>query len=100
MIRMNRRNFLFTSAAGAASFAAVQTNAFAAANDKPLRVGLVGCGWYGKTDLFHLIQVAPVDVVVLCDVDRKMRKAAADLVAQRQPSKKKPPLYGDYQKLL
>ena len=55
-----------------------------------MRVGLIGCGWYGKTDLFHLIQVAPVEVVGLCDVDKQTASAASELVAARQPSKKKP----------
>jgi hypothetical protein len=38
---------------------------FAAQEEKPLRVALIGCGWYGKMDPFHLIQVAPVEVVGL-----------------------------------
>jgi predicted dehydrogenase len=97
---MFRREFLTTGIAGAATFAALQSRAFAEEGDKPLRVGLIGCGWYGKTDLFHLIQVAPVEVVGLCDVDSKMLEEAADLVSQRQPSKKKPPTYSDYEKLL
>src|SRR3954469_25926959 len=63
---MFRREFLKTGVAGAATFAALQSRAFAEAGDKRLRVGLIGCGWYGKTDLFHLMQVAPVDVVGLC----------------------------------
>ena len=54
------------------------------------RVGLIGSGWYGKADLLRMIQVAPVDVVSLCDVDRRMVDAAADLVATRQASKKRP----------
>jgi len=37
--------------------------------DQKKRVGLIGTGWYGKCDLFRLIQVAPVEVVALCDVD-------------------------------
>lgn len=96
---MNRRDFLHT-AAFASAVAAIQPRAFAAAGDKPLRVATIGCGWYGKTDLFHLIQVAPVEVVGLCDVDANMAADAAELVSQRQPSKKKPPVYGDYRKLL
>lgn len=96
---MDRRRFL-QSTAIAASLAAIQPHAFAAAGDKPLRVATIGCGWYGKTDLFHLMQVAPVEVVGLCDVDAKMAEGAAELVAQRQPSKKMPPIYGDYRKLL
>jgi predicted dehydrogenase len=97
---MFRREFLTTGIAGAATFAVLQSRAFAAEGDKPLRVALIGCGWYGKTDLLHLIQVAAAEVVGLCDVDSKMLANAAELVSQRQPSKKKPPTYADYEKLL
>src|SRR5688572_14993513 len=97
---MNRRKFLKASATGAFAIAAAKKGLFAAEQDKPLRVGLIGSGWYGKTDLFHLIQVAPVEVVGLCDVDTKMREDAAGLVAMRQASKKRPPTYGDYRELL
>src|SRR6476659_10552658 len=97
---MCRREFLKAGVAGAATFAALQSRAFAEAGDKPLRVALIGCGWYGKTDLFHLIQVAPVEVVGLCDVDSKMAGTAAELVSSRQLSRRKPPVFGDYRKLL
>lgn len=68
--------------------------------DKTLRVGLIGTGWYGKSDLFRLIQVAPVEVVALCDVDKNMLNEAGKMVSQRQKSKKVPRLYGDYRKML
>ena len=96
---MQRREFLRTGA-GAASLAVLQARAFAGGSEHPLRVGLIGCGWYGKTDLLHLIQVAPVDVVGLCDVDSRMLAEAAELVSLRQRSKKRPKTYGDYRKLL
>lgn len=67
---------------------------------KNLRVGLIGSGWYGKSDLFRLIQVAPVEVVALCDVDKNMVNGAAAIVKQRQKSGKTPKLYNDYRKLL
>src|SRR6185503_12635789 len=51
-------------------------------------------------DLFRLIQVAPVEVVSLCDVDRNMLAQAADRVAERQASKKKPRTYSDYREML
>ncbi len=92
---MNRRQFLGTGAAGLAL-----SQAAAFADSKPLRVGLIGCGWYGKVDLLRLIQVAPVDVVSLCDVDKKMLAEAADIVAGRQQSKKKPRTYADYRDML
>jgi predicted dehydrogenase len=41
-----------------------------------------------------------VDVVSLCDVDKKMLAEAADLVSERQVSKKKPRTYGDYRDML
>src|SRR3989454_528052 len=69
-------------------------------SDRKPRVGLIGCGWYGKCDLFRLIQVAPVEVVSLCDVDKQMLAEAAELVAQRQASKKKPRTYDDYRVML
>ncbi len=97
---MTRRNFLKQSGIGVVGILAAKSTVFAVEEQKPLRVGLIGCGWYGKTDLFHLIQVAPVEVVGLCDVDSGMAKTAADLVATRQLSKKKPPVFGDYRKLL
>ena len=60
---MFRREFLKAGISGAATFAALQSRAFAEAGDKPLRVALIGCGWYGKCDLLRLLQVAPVEVV-------------------------------------
>ena len=96
---MNRRKFLKSSAA--ASFAIAAAPTFAAEfGDMKKRVGLIGTGWYGKIDLLRLIQVAPVEVVSLCDVDKKMLSDAADIVASRQKSGKKPRLYADYRAML
>ena len=94
---MNRRKFLMAGSAGLAFSRTAHAAEFA---DQKPRVGLIGCGWYGKSDLFRLIQVAPVEVVSLCDVDRKMLGEAAEMVAQRQASKKKPRTYGDYREML
>ncbi|HEX9236938.1 MAG TPA: Gfo/Idh/MocA family oxidoreductase, partial [Actinomycetota bacterium] len=95
---MNRRQFLGTSAAALAWSHLSRHAAEALGENK--RVGLIGCGWYGKADLFRLIQVAPVEVVSLCDVDRRMLADAAEQVATRQVSKKKPRTYGDYRAML
>jgi predicted dehydrogenase len=95
---MNRRQFLHRSAA---FLAASSLPSFAVDfADQRKRVGLIGCGWYGKTDLFRLLQVAPVEVVSLCDVDSKMLGDCAGQVASRQASKKTPRTYGDYRKML
>jgi predicted dehydrogenase len=96
---MNRRQFLYSGAAGLVYSQAAAT---AAEYDtqKKRRVGLIGSGWYGKCDLFRLIQVAPVEVVSLCDPDKRMLADAAEMVASRQQSKKKPRTYGDYRQML
>jgi predicted dehydrogenase len=94
---MNRREFVTSGAAGLALSAAGH---FVGAAEKAPRVGLIGCGWYGKVDLVRLMQAAPVEVVSLCDVDRKMLAAAADMVEQKQASKKKPRTFTDYRELL
>ncbi len=96
---MNRRDFLKATAAGvmATTFANYKANA---ADGKSLRVGLLGAGWYGKCDLFRLIQVSPVNVVSVCDVDKKMLSDAAEMIATRQASKKLPRTYSDYREML
>jgi predicted dehydrogenase len=94
---MHRRDFLKNSAA---AFALSRIPYAEQLADTRKRVGLIGCGWYGKTDLFRLIQVAPVEVVSLCDVDRNMLADAAEQVATRQTSKKKPRTFTDYREML
>jgi predicted dehydrogenase len=95
---MQRREFLQGAAAGLALTAARGYGEQLV--DKKPRVGLIGCGWYGKCDLFRLIQVAPVEVVSLCDVDSRMLAEAAEMVSERQESKKKPRTYTDYREML
>jgi predicted dehydrogenase len=94
---MNRREFLQATAAG---ITASSAGKYAFAQEKRRRVGLIGCGWYGKIDLLRLIQVAPVEVVSLCDVDKQMLAGAVDIVASRQASKKKPRAFSDYREML
>jgi len=97
---LDRRNFIkgttaamFLSTFGAYGFDLNNS-------DKPIRVGLIGTGWYGTSDLFKLIQVANVNVVALCDVDSNFLNDVAQQVSQRQKSGKKPKLYSDYRKML
>ena len=78
---MLRREFLQkTAAAVAASGIPIHADQLAGMRK---RVGLIGTGWYGKSDLLRLVQVAPVEVVSLCDVDKRMLAEAAR--ARRDP---------------
>ncbi|MEM7316637.1 MAG: Gfo/Idh/MocA family oxidoreductase, partial [Planctomycetota bacterium] len=96
---MNRREFVRTSTA-AATVAALSPNLYATTNNKKRRVGVIGPGWYGKCDLLQLMHVEPIEVVSLCDVDSNMLNEAADLVATRQQSGKRPQTFKDYRNLL
>ncbi|HXN24622.1 MAG TPA: Gfo/Idh/MocA family oxidoreductase [Candidatus Dormibacteraeota bacterium] len=98
---MNRRHFLRTSA-GALGWSTLAHPG--QISPKARRVGLIGCGWYGKADLFRLIQVSssatPIEVISLCDVDQHMLAEAVELVANRQAPKKKPRGFADYRTML
>lgn len=96
---VNRRRFLQTASAGLAMSA---LGAYGAdlVQQKPKRVGLIGAGWYGKSDLWRLVQVAPIEIVSICDPDQKMLAGAVQIASERQASKKKPRTYGDYRKML
>lgn len=98
---ISRRGFLKSTAALTAMAALPSLGADALdITNKPRRVGLIGAGWYGKSDLWRLIQVAPVDVVAICDVDKNMLAGALEIASQRQKSKKTPLGYNDYRKML
>jgi len=95
---MLRREFLKKSAAAVAlSGVPVYAQQIAGAQK---RVGLIGCGWYGKSDLLRMVQVAPVEIVSLCDADKTMLADAGALVASRQASKKTPRLFSDWREML
>src|SRR5256885_15206427 len=99
---ISRRQFLQTTGAATALAAlpALGADALDIINGKPRRVGLIGAGWYGKSDLWRLIQVAPVEVVSICDVDKQMLAGAVEIASQRQKSRKKPRTYTDYREML
>jgi predicted dehydrogenase len=96
---MQRRRFL-RMGTGVLALTGARRFAPAFADAPPLRVSLIGTGWYGKSALFRLLQVAPVEVVSLCDVDARMLEDAAARVAARQASRRRPRTYRDYRRLL
>lgn len=99
-VNINRRKFL-TGAAATLAFTTLGARGIDIINPaKPVRVGLIGSGWYGKSDLFRLMQVVPCDVIALCDVDKNMLNGAIKLVTERTKSGKAPKGYGDYRKML
>ena len=99
---LNRRKFIQSSTA-ILTLSALQANSFSLPNKhklKNLKVGLIGAGWYGKSDLFRLMQVSEVNVLAICDVDKNHLQEAGKLISERQVSKQIPALYADYRKML
>jgi predicted dehydrogenase len=96
---MKRRAFI-QAGTSALALSGASGPAFGFGRQEAKRVGLIGSGWYGKCSLFRLIQVAPVEVVSLCDVDQRMLAEAAAMVASRQRSRKVPRTYRDYREML
>ena len=95
---ISRRRLLGT-AAGSLAFGLLG-EAGATAVAKPRRVGLIGAGWYGKSDLWRLVQVAPIEIAAIADPDRNQLSSAVEIAKQRQKSGTAPRTYGDYRNML
>lgn len=97
---INRRRFLKSASALAVLSSFGSYGMDLVYRERPWKVGLIGAGWYGQMDLWRLLQVAPAEVVAICDVDRRHREQAAEMTSARQKSGKKPRLFSDYRKML
>ena len=85
---MERRQFVGAGLAAAA----------AQAQDKKLRLGVIGCGWYGGVDMRSAWNAGGVEFTALCDVDSKHLDDAAAGVQKQQGSR--PRTFKRYQDLL
>lgn len=85
MKTINRRTFLGAAAVSSAALGNLVTRAANAATDTPkLKLGLIGCGWYGMVDVKAAFKAGGVEVVALCDVDSEHLTQSADEVAKLQ----------------
>jgi predicted dehydrogenase len=96
---MNRRSFLVGASTAAGALLSPRSS-FGLQDLKPIKVGLIGAGWYGKCSLYRLMQIAPVEIVAIVDPDRRMREEAAKSLTERAKTDKMPKLYGDYREML
>src|SRR5208337_1530355 len=98
MNSITRRHFLHGAATGAAALSQFPALLQAADPDARLKLGLIGCGWYGMVDLKAALKVGGVDVVALCDVDREHLDSSADEVEKLQG--RRPRSFKLYEELL
>ncbi len=98
MNKINRRTFLTTAAAGAALFSIVGRAAENAGDGKKLKIGVIGCGWYGMVDARASLKVGGVEVIALCDIDSEHLAKSADEIEKLQG--KRPQTFKLYEELL
>jgi predicted dehydrogenase len=96
---MSRRKFVGTAAAGALAMNSFLARSQASSEDKgKLRLGLIGCGWYGMVDVKAAFKAGNVEVIALCDVDGQHLADSANEVEKRQGSR--PRTFKHYEELL
>jgi len=95
-IESTRRQFVSRAAIGAMSSMPFVLRG--QAPDRKIRLGLIGCGWYGMVDTEAAFKVGGVEVAAICDVDREHLREAADKIEARQGAR--PKTFGRYEELL
>jgi predicted dehydrogenase len=69
---MKRRKFIELSATGSAALAS-SIYLPNLSQDRKLKIGLIGSGWYGMVDIRAALKVGGVEVIALCDVIEKLQ---------------------------
>jgi len=92
---MKRRKFIemasFGSAAAATSFYFPKPF-----QERKLKIGLIGSGWYGMVDVKAALKIGGVEIIGICDVDSEHLATSADDIEKLQGSRPKTfKYYGD-----
>jgi len=98
MNSVTRRHFLQRSALGAVALGQLPSLIRGAEPDRKLKMGLIGCGWYGMVDLQAALKVGGVEIVALSDVDSEHLNHSAEEVEKLQG--KRPQTFKLYEDLL
>lgn len=94
---MNRRAFVSSLAVAGAAVAA-RPRLLAAETKPPLKVGIIGCGWYAGVNYEAFTRNANVEVVSLCDPNTHSLDKTLKLVARHQATV--PRTFADYREML
>jgi len=94
---MNRRNFLKQGSVGSATlFSAIHFPGFS--QEKKIKIGLIGCGWYGMVITEAAFKYGGIEIMAVCDVDSEhLNKSALDI---EKLQGKKPEIFDNYIDLL
>lgn len=94
---MKRRKFIELSAAVSAAMAS-SLYLPNISQERKLKIGLIGAGWYGMVITKAALKVGGVEVIALCDVDTAHLNASADELEKLQG--KRPKTFKNYHDLL
>ncbi|TWT80983.1 Inositol 2-dehydrogenase [Planctomycetes bacterium CA13] len=78
------RRTLLASAVTAGATAAMTSRHVFGAQDSPLKIGVIGVGWYGMVDAKAALKVGGVQITAICDVDSDHLKKSADELEKLQ----------------
>src|SRR5215471_15062171 len=98
MQSVTRRQFLRNSALGAVVISQASAALEAATPDTKLRLGLIGCGWYGMEDAKAALKSGGVEITCICDVDSDHLSQSAESLEKLQG--KRPATLKMYEDLL
>jgi predicted dehydrogenase len=94
---MDRRSFIQKASVGTAGMVtAFHIPAFA--QNRKIKIGLIGAGWYGMVVAKAALKVGGVELVAVCDVDSEHLKNSAAELESLQGSR--PQEFKDYRELL
>lgn len=92
---MKRRKFVEMASFGSAS-AATSIYFPKSFQERKLKIGLIGSGWYGMVDVKAALKIGGVEVIGICDVDSEHLSTSADEIEKLQGSRPKTfKYYGD-----
>ncbi|MBP7636628.1 MAG: Gfo/Idh/MocA family oxidoreductase [Kiritimatiellae bacterium] len=97
MTTVSRRGFC-RALAGAGAVAQMPAAVRGAATAQTVKLGVIGCGWYGMVNVQAAFKAGAVDIVAVCDVDSEHLRIAAEEVAKLQG--RSPLTFKHYEELL
>jgi len=99
MERILRRDFVKAAVAGGMTMGSILPRASGSQTHQPrIKLGLIGCGWYGMVDIRAAFKAGGVEVLAICDVDSRHLTDSAQEIEKLQGSP--PKTFKNYQELL
>jgi predicted dehydrogenase len=94
---MKRRKFIEVTSMGSAALAS-SLYFPSLVDNRTIKIGLVGAGWYGMVDIRAALKIGGVEVIGICDIDSDHLKTSLDEVEKLQG--KRPASFKYYKDLL